>query len=465
MMVGKTNTPEFGITAVTESELNGACRNPWDTVAHARRLVGRRRGRRRRGRAAARARLGRRRLDPHSRRLLRPLRAEAVARPRLGRAVRRAARSSCRRTGRSRSRVRDAAAFLDVLAGYEPGDAHWAPPPERPFLDEVGADPGRLRIAFTAEPPVPYPVDPRLRRRRARAPPTRSPSSATTSSSDAAVASTRPARGVREALAARRRRSTPCRHVAADAAQPGARRARRRDVERRVRARGRARCSARRAGRRVLGRRRRRPDARAREAAGAGRLGVRARRSVGAVRRGGEFTPFTPIVNVTGQPAARCRSTSSTGCRSAIQLIGPPAGEAVLFRLAAQLEAAHPWAERLPADRRRELDASERAAARRSSAIDEAGVVAGERPDDERMLEPVERARDRRRRADLATGRRRRSARRRRCGRTARAASSSGSRGSTRRSRLGSDVARAGRAGRASSRGRARGCRARRSPG
>ena len=51
--------------------------------------------------------------------------------------------------------VRDAAAFLDVLAGYEPGDAHWAPPPERPFLDEVGAEPGRLRIAFTAEPAIP----------------------------------------------------------------------------------------------------------------------------------------------------------------------------------------------------------------------------------------------------------------------------------------------------------------------
>ena len=37
--------------------------------------------------------------------------------------------------------VRDAAAFLDVLAGYEPGDAHWAPPPERPFLEEVGGIP------------------------------------------------------------------------------------------------------------------------------------------------------------------------------------------------------------------------------------------------------------------------------------------------------------------------------------
>jgi len=31
VILGKSNTPEFGTTAVTESELNGACRNPWDT--------------------------------------------------------------------------------------------------------------------------------------------------------------------------------------------------------------------------------------------------------------------------------------------------------------------------------------------------------------------------------------------------------------------------------------------------
>src|SRR5204862_7127680 len=57
--------------------------------------------------------------------------------------------------------VRDAAAFLDVVSGYEPGDAAWLPPPPRPFAAEVGADPGLLRVAWTAEPPIPHEVDAR----------------------------------------------------------------------------------------------------------------------------------------------------------------------------------------------------------------------------------------------------------------------------------------------------------------
>lgn len=49
--------------------------------------------------------------------------------------------------------VADAAALLDLLAGYVTGDAFWVPAPERPFLEEVGRDPGRLRVAFTAAHP------------------------------------------------------------------------------------------------------------------------------------------------------------------------------------------------------------------------------------------------------------------------------------------------------------------------
>jgi amidase len=45
--------------------------------------------------------------------------------------------------------VRDSAAILDATEGADPGAPYWAPPPARPYRDEVGADPGRLRIAFT----------------------------------------------------------------------------------------------------------------------------------------------------------------------------------------------------------------------------------------------------------------------------------------------------------------------------
>jgi amidase len=55
--------------------------------------------------------------------------------------------------------VRDSAVLLDVAAGRVPGDPYWAEPPERPFADEVGRDPGRLRIGWTATPTLDVPVD------------------------------------------------------------------------------------------------------------------------------------------------------------------------------------------------------------------------------------------------------------------------------------------------------------------
>jgi amidase len=47
--------------------------------------------------------------------------------------------------------VRDAAALLDLLSGPEPGDPYALPAPPRPFLAELGATPGRLRVAFTKD--------------------------------------------------------------------------------------------------------------------------------------------------------------------------------------------------------------------------------------------------------------------------------------------------------------------------
>jgi len=48
--------------------------------------------------------------------------------------------------------VRDSAAMLDQLAGYMPGDTFLAPARRRPFAEEVGRDPGRLRVALMPQP-------------------------------------------------------------------------------------------------------------------------------------------------------------------------------------------------------------------------------------------------------------------------------------------------------------------------
>ena len=60
--------------------------------------------------------------------------------------------------------VADSAAVLDVLAGYEPGDATWAPPPPRPFAASASLSdggPGRLRIGLAMDPPLDgSPIDP-----------------------------------------------------------------------------------------------------------------------------------------------------------------------------------------------------------------------------------------------------------------------------------------------------------------
>jgi amidase len=59
--------------------------------------------------------------------------------------------------------------------------------------------------------------------------------------------------------------------------------------------------------------------------------------------RGWLFTPFTQIANLTGQPAISLPLYRSDGLPIGVQLIGPPAGEALLVRVAAQLEEARPW--------------------------------------------------------------------------------------------------------------------------
>jgi amidase/6-aminohexanoate-cyclic-dimer hydrolase len=58
--------------------------------------------------------------------------------------------------------VRDSAAMLDAVHGPEPSSPYVAPPPERPFAQEVGRDPGKLRVAFTDKSPYGDAIDPEI---------------------------------------------------------------------------------------------------------------------------------------------------------------------------------------------------------------------------------------------------------------------------------------------------------------
>jgi amidase len=147
VILGKTNVPEFGILPTTESQLFGPCRNPWDTG----RIAGGSSG----GAAAAVASgmvsIAHGNDGGGSIRIpasccgvfgLKPTRARNPLGPDFGEGW----GGLVTEHALTRS-VRDSAALLDVTAGPDIGDPYWAPPPERPFLEEVGKDPGRLRIA------------------------------------------------------------------------------------------------------------------------------------------------------------------------------------------------------------------------------------------------------------------------------------------------------------------------------
>ena len=164
VVLGKTNCPEFGFLPTTEPRLFGPTRNPWDLE----RSPGGSSG----GSAAAvTAGMvpfahgndggGSIRIPASCCGLvgLKPTRARITQAPLLGDVM----GGLVVDHALTRS-VRDSAALLDATAGPAPGDPYLAPPPARPFLDEVSADPGRLRIAWTARNPIGAPVDPECAR-------------------------------------------------------------------------------------------------------------------------------------------------------------------------------------------------------------------------------------------------------------------------------------------------------------
>ncbi len=151
--LGKTNTPEFGSPCYTESDVAGAAVTPWDTT----RMAGGSSG----GAAAAVAGglvgLAQGSDGGGSIRIpasccgivgLKPTRGRISGAPMYGEITGLATAGPLART------VRDAAAFLDVMAGRAVGDPFWAPESEVSFLSACDQEPGRLRIARFAVPVI-----------------------------------------------------------------------------------------------------------------------------------------------------------------------------------------------------------------------------------------------------------------------------------------------------------------------
>jgi amidase len=149
VIIGKSATPEFGMSPSCESALFGPTRNPWDLQRSTSGSSG--------GSAAAVAAgivpvghandLGGSIRYPASNCALfglKPTRARTPLGPEYGDAV----GGWGIEHALTRS-VRDSAALLDAITGPMPGDPYEVTAPARPFAHEVGVDPGRLRIAFS----------------------------------------------------------------------------------------------------------------------------------------------------------------------------------------------------------------------------------------------------------------------------------------------------------------------------
>jgi amidase len=378
--IGRTNVPELGLLGITEPEAYGPSRNPWDPA----RTPGGSSG----GSAAAVAAgivpLASATDGGGSIRIpaaycglfgLKPSRGRVPVGPAEGEVwdgavVYHAVTRS----------VRDSAALLDAIAGADPGAPFVAAPPERPFLEEVGRDPGRLRIAFSTRSPVGGPAHPDCVEAVTR-------TAALLEEMGHHVEETEPE--VDGGTVGRCYLTLVYGQVAADLAE--IRRLLGRTAARRMEAGtlaaglvGRALS----AGEYVTHRRRWNDFARAMArfherydlwltpttaqpptaigalAMGAGdRLATRVVDRIGAGRvlaatglvekvamENLARTPFTQLANLTGQPAMSVPvHWTADGLPVGAHFTAPVGGEGLLFRLAARLEEAAPWGHRLPA--------------------------------------------------------------------------------------------------------------------
>lgn len=362
VIVGTTTLPEYGILPTSEARIFGPTRNPWD--------LGRTPGGSSGGAAAAVASGmlpvahgndggGSLRIPAACCGLvgLKPTRGRISPAPELG-------DSSLGIDGMLTRTVADTAAILDVLAGYELGDATWAPEPYEPFAESAAREPGPLRIAATTLPPIPdAPVDPICAR----------------AVSDAAELLRSLGHEVDEVDPPWQLEHLQplfgavfSNHIALSIAYSGMVAGRGTggitadDMEpmswaiysmigKMNAVEGMAAAVQLQAFSRQLVAFLSPYDALLTPALAErplplGTLDTAAPEPMETFTRSGIFTPFTPIFNASGQPAISVPLfEGEDGLPLGVQLVGRPAGEGDLLALAAQLEAAAPWAARRPA--------------------------------------------------------------------------------------------------------------------
>lgn len=358
IVVGTTTLPEYGILPVSEAQLFGPTRNPWDTS----RTPGGSSG----GSAAAVASGmvpiahgndggGSTRIPAACCGLvgLKPQRGRISSAPELGDSFLVADGVLTRTTA-------ETAALLDVLAGYEPGDATWAALPAEPFARAAQRTPGALRVAVCVTPPIPdATVDALSLDGVARAAallgdlgheieevelPWRAEGM---SDVFGAVFGIQIAMSIQFSALVGRAGGAPqeedmepmswaiwsmCNSIPAPQGEL-------------MKAQLGQLC-------RMLQQFLEPYDvlltpALAERPVPIGEMNTAAPDPMSTFTRSGYFTPFTPVFNATGQPAVSVPLYhGDDGLPLAVQLVGRPAGEPTLLSLAAQLEAANPWADR-----------------------------------------------------------------------------------------------------------------------
>jgi amidase len=357
VLVGKTSLPEFGILPVTEPRRFGPTRNPWDTE----RTPGGSSGGAAAAVAAGMLPLAHGSDGGGSIRIPAACCGLVGLKPSRGRISRGPAQGEdfLVQDGVLTHTVADTAELLDLLAGYEPGDASWAPPPPEPFAAASGREPGRLRIAFTTGAAIDAELDPQCERAVRDAAELLSSLGHELQEVDAPWAGQDLLRvftlvfGAPVAMGVFFGAQVTGREPSEELVEPLTW-----AVWNRIRERSAldyllARTQLAMASRAIVALWNDfdvvMTPALAQRPVRIGEIDACSDDPWGDFRRSGQFTPYTAVFNVTGQPAVSLPLfQGDDGLPLGVQLAGRPADEATLLSLAAQLEAARPWADRRP---------------------------------------------------------------------------------------------------------------------